>query len=52
MNEYLKLCSARARELARKPYPLTAAQIAALTGISEHRARQIIREEARRAAQG
>lgn len=24
MNEYLKLCSARARELARKPYPLTA----------------------------
>lgn len=52
MNEYRKLCIERARELARKPYKLTAAQIAERTGICEHYVRQIIRMERGRAAQG
>ncbi|WP_419030646.1 hypothetical protein [Collinsella stercoris] len=52
MNEYRKLCIERARELARKPYKLTAAQIAERTGICEHYVRQIIRMERERAAQG
>lgn len=52
MNEYRKPCVERAHELARKPYPLTAAQIAERTGICEHYVRQIIRMERERAAQG
>lgn len=52
MNEYRKLCIERARELARKPYPLTGEQIAERTGICEHYVRQIIRMERERAAQG
>lgn len=52
MNEYKRLCIERARELARKPYKLTAAQIAARTGICERYVRQIIRMERGRAAQG
>lgn len=47
MNEYHRLCVERARELARKPYPLTAEQIAERTGICEHYANKLI-EEARR----
>lgn len=52
MNGYRKMCVERAHELARKPYPLTAAQIAERTGICEHYVRQIIRMERERAAQG
>lgn len=52
MNEYKRLCIERAHELARKPYPLTAAQIAERTGTSEHYVRQVIRMERERAAQG
>lgn len=52
MNEYHRLCVERARELARKPYPLTGEQIAERTGISEHYVRQVIRMERERAAQG
>lgn len=50
MNEYRKLCVERARELARKPYPLTAGQIAERTGISQHYAAVIINEEKRHAS--
>lgn len=52
MDEYKHLCVERARELARKPYPLTARQIAERTGISQHYAATIINEEKRHAAQG
>lgn len=52
MNEYRKLCVERVHELARKPYKLTAAQIAERTGICELYVRQIIRMERGRAAQG
>lgn len=47
MNEYHRLCVERARELARKPYPLTAGQIAERTGISQHYAAVIIKEARR-----
>ena len=47
MNEYHRLCVERARELARKPYPLTAEQIAERTGISEHYANELIKEARR-----
>lgn len=50
MDEYRRLCLERAHELARKPYPLTPAQIAERTGISRGTACTIIREE-RRAAE-
>lgn len=52
MDEYRRLCVERARELARKSYPLTARQIAERTGISQHYAATIINEEKRHAAQG
>lgn len=42
MNEYHRLCVERAWELARKPYPLTARQIAERTGISVDYASKII----------
>lgn len=45
MDEYKRLCVERANELARKPYKLTAAQIAERTGISQHYAAVIINEE-------
>lgn len=47
MNEYHCLCVERARELARKPYPLTAEQIAERTGICEHYANKLIKEARR-----
>lgn len=47
MNEYRKLCVERARELARKPYPLTGEQIAERTGISAHYANKPIKEARR-----
>lgn len=47
MNEYHRLCVERARELARKPYPLTAEQIAERTGISECYANKLIKEARR-----
>lgn len=47
MNEYKRLCVERARELARKPYPLTAEQIAERTGISAHYANKLIKEARR-----
>lgn len=50
MDEYKHLCVERARELARKPYPLTAGQIAERTGISRHYAAVIINEEKRHAS--
>ena len=49
MDEYRRLCLERAHELARKPYPLTAEQIAERTGVSRSTAFAIIRHE-RRAA--
>lgn len=50
MDEYRRLCVERAKELARKPYPLTAGQIAARTGISQRYAAVIINEEKRHAS--
>ena len=50
MDEYRRLCVERATELARKPYPLTAGQIAERTGISQHYAAVIITEEKRHAS--
>lgn len=47
MNEYHRLCVERARELARKPYPLTAEQIAERTGICERYANKLIKEARR-----
>lgn len=47
MNEYHRLCVERARELARKPYPLTAEQIAERTGISARYANKLIKEARR-----
>lgn len=47
MNEYHRLCVERARELARKPYPLTAEQIAERTGISANCANKLIKEARR-----
>lgn len=47
MNEYKRLCVERAHELARKPYKLTAAQIAERTGICEHYANKLIKEARR-----
>lgn len=47
MNEYKRPCVERARELARKPYKLTAAQIAERTGICEHYANKLIKEARR-----
>lgn len=44
MHEYHQLCIERARELAAKPYPLTAWQIAQRTGLSEEFCRKLIRE--------
>ena len=49
MDEYKRLCVERARELARKPCPLTSRQIAERTGISQHYAAVIIDEEKRHA---
>lgn len=50
IDEYKRLCVERAKELARKPYPLTAGQIAERTGISQHYAAVIINEEKRHAS--
>lgn len=50
MNEYHRLCVERAKELARKPYPLTGEQIAERTGISAHYANYLINEARREAA--
>ena len=47
MDEYHRLCVERARELARKPYPLTGEQIADRTGICEHYANKLIKEARR-----
>lgn len=47
MNEYHRLCVERARELARKPYPLTGEQIAERTGISAYYANKLIKEARR-----
>ena len=49
LDEYRRLCLERAHELARKPYPLTAEQIAERTGVSRDTACKIIWRE-RRAA--
>ena len=50
MDEYRRLCVECAKELARKPYQLTAGQIAERTGISQHYAAVIINEEMRHAS--
>lgn len=51
MNEYHKMCVARAKELAEKPYRLSAWQISQRTGLSEGYCQKIIdRSRKRRSA--
>ena len=50
MDEYRRLCVERAKELARKPYPLTARQIAERTGVSRRECQLIINENHRHAS--